>query len=119
MRNFWESFEKRAVTMAWVNKMKNRGVVSRSLHTPAKKETLKKEIERFYKDKVKRRTVGGKHVESSKHWRHSKNPEAVHTSIRYENATTKNSPHLADAFSNYIEKDPYFFKDYITAHGGR
>jgi len=82
MKSFWEGFEKRAVSMAWVNKMRDRGVLSRSgLSTDKVRRLLD---ERYLND------VSSKNNPITQSWRGPKSPsKEIKKTVSELNKSTK------------------------------
>lgn len=55
MNYFWEGFEKRAVSGAWIRKMKDSGLISRAKYAPETAAALKEQVKKRYERLMKYR----------------------------------------------------------------
>jgi len=91
MQSFWTGFEKRAVSMAWVHKMKNRGLLSRAkFKNPKRNEEIADIINRNYLS-----DISGGHAPLKKSWKDkifTSKPSEVLEDISDVNKETKGNP---------------------------
>ena len=100
MQSFWEGFEKQAVSVAWIKRMKDRGLITRSELPLARKADLMSKVEGAFQ-------VGKSKKSPDKiHWRQSLDKKDIHSAVRSENMSTKNPWADVDRLADATERRP-------------
>lgn len=118
---FWDGFEKRAVSVAWIKRMNDRGLVSRALKVPDESgvfggfggirsltregyrptsEVMLENIEKNYKKGL------GRSSNDRMHWSMSPDRKSIRSAIKSLNRETKREPERAVSKALYAEKHP-------------
>lgn len=104
MDNFWNGFEKRAVSVAWIKKMVSKGQMSRfKKHDPLNAGFYKDIEERIDKDYLKRVARGSS---DRMHWDMSPDRDALKSAVKYVNRNTKIDPERAGDAVRYSMRYP-------------